>query len=101
MSTESLAESTQYWDVFAADAASLNAPLYARLAAGVRGEEQEKKCALDDMLVVASVRRPLFRLSLERANGDFPLTLTRYADGAATSKVLAMAGPQGSWLEWR
>lgn len=41
------------------------------------------------------------RKPVERTNGDFPLTLSRYADGAVTSKVLAIGGPQGSWLEWR
>ena len=77
MSTESLAESTQYWDVFAGDAAALNAPLYVRLAQGVRDEVQETKRALDDLLLLASVRRTLFRLSLEGADDKFPLTLTR------------------------
>jgi len=57
--------------------------------------------ALDDMLTTASVRRPVWRLSLERANGDFPLTLARYADGTVATRVLAIGGPQGSWLEWR
>jgi hypothetical protein len=47
------------------------------------------------------MRRRLYRLSLERESGDFPLTLSRYADGTVTSKVLAIGGPQGSWLEWR
>lgn len=57
--------------------------------------------AFEDILILASVRRPLFRLSLERERGEFPLTLTRYVDGAVTAKVLAMGGPQGGWLEWR
>ncbi len=58
------------------------------------------KNALDDLLTLASVRRPLWRLSLERTDGQYPLTLTRYADGAKTARVLALCGPQGSWLEW-
>jgi hypothetical protein len=61
----------------------------------------EMQRAFEDILILASVRRPLFRLSLERANGDFPLTLTRYEGGTATAKVLAIGGPQGAWLEWR
>jgi hypothetical protein len=58
------------------------------------------KRAIEDMLTIASVRRPLFRLSLEWTDGAYPLMLARYADGAVTSRVLAMGGAQGSWLEW-
>jgi hypothetical protein len=61
----------------------------------------EMKCALEDILTIASVRRPLFRLSLEWTDGAYPLALTRYKDGAVTARVLAMGGAQGSWLEWR
>jgi hypothetical protein len=59
------------------------------------------KQAVEDMLTIASVRRPLFRLSLEWTDGAYPLALARYADGAVTSCVLAMGGAQGSWLEWQ
>ena len=60
----------------------------------------EMKQALDDLLLIASLRRPLFRLSLEGVDDKFPLTLTRYADGAVTARVLAFGGPQGAWIEW-
>ena len=57
--------------------------------------------ALDDMLVLVSLRRPLFRLSLEFSGGVYPLTLTRYADGAKEARLLALCDPQGGEMEWR
>ncbi len=59
------------------------------------------KQAVEDMLIIASLRRPLYRLSLEWTDGAYPLTLARYSGGAVISRVLALGGPQGSWLEWR
>jgi hypothetical protein len=61
----------------------------------------EAKTAIDDLLTLTSLRRPLWRLSLERTDNQYPLTLTYYADGAKTARVLAFCGPQGSWFEWR
>lgn len=58
---------------------------------------------LDDILVVAGLRRPIFRLScegtLERA-GEAPMILGRYLDGQRTTRRLALCHPHGSWLEW-
>lgn len=62
MCSEFRAESAAYWEFFAREAATLNAPLYARLAEGVRDEAQETemKRAFEDMLILASVSCPLF-----------------------------------------
>lgn len=58
--------------------------------------------ALDDMLVVAGLRRPVFRLSLEgNALGENPLLLRRYHDGVRDKQVLALCGAHGTWIEWQ
>jgi len=58
---------------------------------------------LDDILVVAGLRRPVFRLScegtLERA-GEAPMILGRYHDGGRTARRLATCHPHGRWLDW-
>jgi hypothetical protein len=57
--------------------------------------------ALDNLLILASVRRPVWRLSMEWGDGVYPLTLTRYADGAKHARILAICDPQGGMMEWR
>jgi len=57
--------------------------------------------ALDDLLTLASVRRPIWRLSLEWGEGVYPLKLTHYRDGAKQTRVLAICDPQGGEMEWR
>lgn len=61
----------------------------------------EMRKALDDTLVAASLRRPVWRIAFEWA-GDhrYPLTLTRYADGDRREKTLALCDPHGAWIEW-
>jgi hypothetical protein len=56
---------------------------------------------LDNLLILASVRRPVWRLSMEWGDGIYPLKLTRYADGATNTRVLAICDPQGGMMEWR
>jgi PPOX class probable FMN-dependent enzyme len=63
--------------------------------------DKPERQALDDILVLASLRRPIFRLSLEFSGGVYPLKLTRYADGAKAVRLLALCDPQGGTLEWR
>jgi hypothetical protein len=60
----------------------------------------EAKQALDDILTIAGLRRPVWRLGLENEDGKYPLRLTRYANGAREARVLALCEPQGGWLEW-
>jgi hypothetical protein len=57
--------------------------------------------ALDSLMVIAGLRRPVWRLSMEWAAGDYPLTLTRYADGTTETRLLAFCDPQGGSMEWR
>lgn len=56
--------------------------------------------ALDDMLVVAGLRRPVWRLAFEFDGTDCALVLIRYAGGAREETKLAHAHPHGTWLEW-
>jgi len=58
--------------------------------------------ALDNLLIAASLRRPLWRLSLEGTiKGDNPLILHRYRDGLRDKQTLALCGPHGTWIEWQ
>jgi hypothetical protein len=57
--------------------------------------------ALNNLLILASVRRPVWRLSMEWGDGVYPLKLTRYLDGATESRILAICDPQGGMMEWR
>jgi len=59
--------------------------------------------ALDNLLIAASLRRPVWRLSLENMykSGDNPLTLFSYRDGARARTTLALCGPHGTWIEWQ
>jgi hypothetical protein len=62
---------------------------------------QEKRAALDDLLVAASLRRPVSRLSFEGTlSGDAPLILYNYRAGMKTKRVLAQCQPHGAWIEW-
>jgi hypothetical protein len=62
---------------------------------------QAMKAAFSDILTVAGLRRPVWRLSFEgRANNESHLTLRCYHDGAMDERVLARAHPHGTWLEW-
>lgn len=57
--------------------------------------------ALDNLLIAAGLRRPVWRLSFEFAGGhDHPLTLTQYREGTKITRTLALADPHGSWIEW-
>jgi len=63
---------------------------------------QAGRQALDDMLVGMSVRRPLWRLSIEGtlAPVDAPMLLYSYKDGLREKRHLAGCSPHGSWIEW-
>jgi hypothetical protein len=57
--------------------------------------------ALDALLVVAGLRRQVFRLSVEwDRDGNYPLKLTGYRDGVKTETTLALCDPHGAWMEW-
>ncbi len=56
---------------------------------------------LESILMTASLWRPVWRLSLEWGDGQYPLKLTRYDDGAKEIRLLALCDPQGGSMEWR
>jgi hypothetical protein len=62
---------------------------------------REQRAALDDLLIAASLRRPVWRLSFEgTVSGDAPLVLYGYRNGLRTKRLLAQCQPHGAWLEW-
>lgn len=56
--------------------------------------------ALDDILTVAGLRRPVWRLSFEYDGELYILSAIRYADGTRQETRLASCHPHGTWLEW-
>jgi hypothetical protein len=61
----------------------------------------EKRLALDDMLIAASLRRPVWRLSFEGTlSGEAPLLLYSYRDGIREKHLLALCQSHGAWIEW-
>ena len=60
----------------------------------------DMKEALENILIVAGLRRPVWRLSFEFDGKDCVVLLIRYADGARDERLLAHAHPHGTWLEW-
>jgi hypothetical protein len=62
---------------------------------------QAMKATFADILTIAGLRRPVWRLSFEgRAHNENRVTLRRYHDGAMDERFLARAHPHGAWLEW-
>jgi hypothetical protein len=63
---------------------------------------REMKEALDNILVMAGLRRPVWRIGIEgAASGVNTVSLTRYHDGVRETRVLAHCHPHGRWLEWQ
>ena len=60
----------------------------------------QMKEALENILTVAGLRRPIWRLAFEFDGKDCALSLIRYHDGVRDERVLAHAHPHGTWLEW-
>jgi len=59
------------------------------------------KAAFSDILTVAGLRRPVWRLSYEgRVHNENRLTLRHYHDGTKNERILGRAHPHGAWLEW-
>jgi hypothetical protein len=62
---------------------------------------REMREALDSILVMAGLRRPVWRIGIEgSASGINAVTLTHYRDGVREEQVLAHCHPHGAWLEW-
>jgi hypothetical protein len=60
----------------------------------------EMREALESMLAVAGLRRPVWRLSFEFDGTLYLLSMIRYADGTREETRLASCHPHGTWLEW-
>ena len=58
------------------------------------------KETVEDLLTVAGLRRPVWRLAYEFDGTDYPLALIRYHDGTRAERRLALCQPHGAWLEW-
>ena len=62
---------------------------------------EEMREGLDAILIVASLRRPVWRISLEGTlAGENPLLLYAYRDGRKDERQLARCNSHGVWLEW-
>ncbi len=56
---------------------------------------------LDDLMTVAGLRRPLWRLGFEmEPDMRYRLSLSRYHDGTIERRALAEAHSHGAWLDW-
>ncbi|HEY5046610.1 MAG TPA: DUF2332 domain-containing protein [Rhizomicrobium sp.] len=63
---------------------------------------EEKRQALDDLLVAVSLRRAVWRLSIEGTlTGEAPMLLYAYREGSRDKRILANCSGHGTWLEWR
>jgi hypothetical protein len=61
---------------------------------------REMKQALEDLLIVAGLRRPVWRICFEFDGELYILSAIRYVDGLRKEKRLASCHPHGTWLEW-
>ena len=61
---------------------------------------REMKQGLEDILTVAGLRQPVWRLGFEYDGTLYVLSAIRYSDGVRQEKRLASAHPHGTWLEW-
>lgn len=56
--------------------------------------------ALDAILTVAGLRRPVWRLSLEWDDERYPLLLTCYREGTKTERCLGLCNSHGESMDW-
>jgi hypothetical protein len=63
---------------------------------------REMKEALDAILTLAGLRRPVWRIAIEgNVSGTHTIEMTRYHDGARDHYTLALCHPHGRWLDWQ
>lgn len=60
----------------------------------------EMREALESILTIAGLRRPVWRLAFEYDGALYILSVIRYRDGTREETKLASAHPHGTWLEW-
>jgi hypothetical protein len=61
---------------------------------------REMREALESILTVAGLRRPVWRLSFEYDGAIYLLSAIKYADGMREETRLASCHPHGTWMEW-
>jgi hypothetical protein len=61
---------------------------------------KEMREALESILTIAGLRRPVWRLSFEYDGTLYVLSRIRYADGQRGETKLASCHPHGTWMEW-
>jgi hypothetical protein len=62
----------------------------------------EMKELLESLLILAGLRRPIWRIGIEGGlDGSNAIEMTRYHDGVRDAKILALCHPHGAWLDWR
>lgn len=89
---------TQLPDALAAIPSSATPCVYHTIA--IYQFSRAMRQALDDILTVAGLRRPVWRLSFEYDGELYILSAIRYADGTRQEIRLASCHPHGTWLEW-
>jgi hypothetical protein len=60
----------------------------------------EMRDALESILTIAGLRRPVWRLSFEFDGTIYLLSVIEYADGVRQETRLADCHPHGTWMEW-
>lgn len=61
---------------------------------------KEMREALESILTIAGLRRPVWRLSFEFDVSLYVLSIIRYRDGTREETKLAHCHPHGTWMEW-
>ena len=62
----------------------------------------EMKEALESILTLAGLRRPIWRVGIEgKVDGSNSIEMIRYHDGVRDAQVLALCHPHGRWLDWQ
>ncbi|MGN6147910.1 MAG: DUF2332 domain-containing protein [Rhizomicrobium sp.] len=62
----------------------------------------EMREALESILTLAGLRRPVWRIAIEgRVDGTNTIEMIRYHDGIRDAQVLALCHPHGRWQEWQ
>jgi hypothetical protein len=61
----------------------------------------EQNATLRDLMLLISLRRPVWRLWMEHTEGRFSLFLSRYVDGSERVRLLAYGTGHGTELDWQ
>ena len=61
---------------------------------------REMREALESILTIAGLRRPVWRLLFEYDGSLYVLSAIRYHDGVREETRLASCHPHGTWIEW-